>query len=280
MNDNVRRKPRRGSASQVAICIILAVVAVALIVPFVWMLLNSFKTNAEIIQGKSIIPLEWTTQNYTKVFSTVPIFNWLKNSVLVTVSATVIILFTSTLVGFVFAKYRFRFKNLIFWFLLATMMVPAQAIMIPSFLIINKIGLYDKLAALVIPGMISGFGIFLCRQFIEEVPDSLCEAALIDGAKDFYIYSRIILPLIRPAIGALTIFTFLQYWNDYLNPLLYINRPENMTLSLAISFFSSQRSSDVGAIMAAATLVMIPVTIVFLLFQKQFIKGIAITGMK
>lgn len=271
---------RKRTLVQLIVCLLLIVLAITIILPFVWMVLNSFKLQAEIIRAGSILPKNWTLRNYEKVFDTVPILGWLGNSVMVTVSATVIILFTSTLVGFVFAKYRFPGKNIFFWFILATMMVPAQATMIPSFLIINGIGLYDKLAALVIPGMISGFGIFLCRQFIEEVPDSLCEAALIDGAKDFYIYSRIILPLIRPAIGALTIFTFLQYWNDYLNPLLYINKQKNMTLSLAISFFSNERSSDVGAIMAAATLVMIPVTIVFLAFQKQFIKGIAITGMK
>lgn len=258
----------------------LSAFGILMTIPFVWMLLNSFKPRVEIMKGKSFLPQVWTLQNYVKVFESAPILSWFKNSVTVTLCATVIILFTSTILGFVFAKYRFKGKNIIFWFVLATMMVPVQATMIPSFLIVTKIGLYDKLGALVIPGMISGFGIFLCRQFIEDIPDSLCEAAIIDGATDFYIYRKIILPLIRPAIGALTIFTFLQYWNDYLNPLLYIGRPENMTLSLAISFFSSQRSSDAGAIMAAATLVMLPVVIVFLAFQKQFIKGIAITGMK
>lgn len=271
---------RKFSLSQLVLCLILLVTGAATILPFVWMLLNSFKLQAEIARGKTFLPAVWTLRNYSKVFDTVPIWGWLKNSATVTVAATLIILFTSTLVGFVFAKYRFRGKNLCFWLILATMMVPAQATMIPSFLLINQLGLYDKLAALVIPGMISGFGIFLCRQFIEEVPDSLCEAALIDGATDFYIYGRIILPLIRPAIGALTIFTFLQYWNDYLGPLLYINKPQNMTLALAISFFSNQRTADTGAIMAVATLVMLPVTLVFLGFQKQFIKGIAITGMK
>ena len=152
--------------------------------------------------------------------------------------------------------------------------------MIPSFLLINKLGLYDRLPSLVIPGMVGGFGIFLCRQFIEDIPNSLCEAAIIDGAKDFYIYFRIIVPLIRPAIGALAIFTFLAYWNEYMLPLIYLNKIENMTMSLAISFFSTQRSTDIGAIMAAATLVMLPVVVVFLIFQKQFIKGIAITGLK
>lgn len=258
----------------------LAVFSAVMLIPYVWMLLLSFKFQTEIAQANTFLPDVWTLRNYFKVFETVPMMHWFRNSVLVTVSATVIILFTSTLVGFVFAKYKFPFKNLAFWFIVATMMVPPQTTMIPSFLLINSLGLYDKLPSLVVPGMVGGFGIFLCRQFIEDVPDSLCEAALIDGAKDFYIYWRIILPLIRPAIGALTIFTFLQYWNEYMLPLLYLNNPKNMTLSLAISFFSTQRTTDIGAIMAAATLVMLPVTIVFLAFQKQFIKGIAIAGMK
>jgi len=265
---------------RIFVSVFLTIFAAIMIIPYLWMLLLSFKLQVEISKANTILPELWTLRNYFRVFEVVPIIRWFFNSVLVTVSATTIILFTSTLVGFVFAKYQFRFKNLVFWFILATMMVPPQTTMIPSFLLINKLGLYDKLPSLFISGMVGGFGIFLCRQFIEDVPNSLCEAARIDGAKDFYIYFRIILPLIRPAIGALGIFTFLQYWNEYMLPLLYLNKIENMTMSLAISFFSTQRTTDIGAIMAAATLVMLPVTIVFLIFQKQFIKGIAITGLK
>ena len=244
------------------------------------MLLLSFKFHREIIQANSFLPRVWTIQNYINVFRTVPMLHWFRNSVVSTSTATIIVLFTSTIIGFVFAKYDFRFKKIIFWFILATMMVPPQTTMIPTFLLINKIGLYDRLPSLIVPGMVTGFGIFLCRQFIEDIPNSLCEAAIIDGASSFYIYFRIIVPLIRPAIGALAIFTFLQYWNDYLRPLLYLNSINSYTLSLAITFFSSQRSSDIGAIMAAATMVMLPVAVVFFIFQKQFIKGIAITGMK
>ena len=140
--------------------------------------------------------------------------------------------------------------------------------------------MYDKLAALIIPRMVGGFGIYLCRQFIEDIPDSLCEAASIDGAGHLFIYFNIIIPLILPALSALAIFTFLERWNDYLGPLLYLSDPKNMTMPLALNFFSSQRQSDVGAIMAASALVMLPVTVLFLSLQKQFIKGIAITGMK
>ena len=259
---------------------LLVIFGILVIFPFVWMVLLSFKEQTEIRMANTFLPDKWVITNYFTVFRRVPILKWFMNSVVVTVTATTIILFTSSLIGFIFAKFIFRFKTFLFWFILATMMIPGQTTMIPSFLLISGIGLYDKLAALIVPGMIGGFGIFLCRQFIADIPDSLCEAAIIDGAGSFYIYFRIIIPLIRPAIGALAIFMFLQYWNDYMNPLLYISKPENMTMSLAITWFSDNRSTDFGATMAAATLVMLPVTVVFLAFQKQFIKSVAIAGMK
>ena len=265
---------------RVIICIIFGVFALAMTLPFLWMVLLSFKFQTEISQANTILPEIWTDSNYLRVFSEVPILRWFRNSAFVTISSTTLVVFTSTLIGFIFAKYQFRAKNLIFWLILGTMMVPPQTTMIPSFLLITNLRLYDRLLSLVIPGMVGGFGIFLCRQFIEEIPDSLCEAAVIDGAKDFYIYTRIIIPLIRPAIGALSIFMFLQFWNEYMLPLLYLSKPENMTLALAISFFSTQRTTDIGAIMATATLVMLPIAIVFFVFQKQFIKSIAVTGIK
>ena len=263
----------------VVIAIMLAL-GIIFLMPYAWMIVNSFKDKAEIMKGRSFWPEEFTLQNYVTVFTKAPIFSWFQNSVIISVSGTLIILFTSSLAGFVFAKYEFKYKQLAFWFILAMMMVPVQTTMIPSFLLIEKLGLYDSLAALIVPGMVGGFGIYLCRQFIEGIPDSLCEAASIDGANDMYIYWHIILPLIVPCLSALAIFTFLERWNDYLGPLLYLSDPKRMTMPLALSFFTDQRQSDVGAIMAAATLVMLPVTVVFLCFQKQFIKGIAITGMK
>lgn len=274
---STRQKKR---LAQFSIIFVMLLMGVLFLMPYAWMILNSFKDKAEIIKGKTFLPSEFLLKNYLTVMTKAPILSWFKNSVVVSTIGTVIVLFTSSLAGFVFGKYDFKAKNVIFWFILATMMVPAQTTMIPSFLLIEKLGMYDRLAALIIPGMVGGFGIYLCRQFIEDIPDSLCEAACIDGAGPVYVYWRIILPLIGPAVSALAIFTFLGKWNDYLGPLLYLGDPRNMTMPLALSFFTSQRQSDVGAIMAAATLVMLPVTIVFLCFQKQFIKGIAITGMK
>lgn len=271
---------RRRVVWQVVIIGIMILIGVVFLIPYAAMILNSFKDKTEIMKGRNFWPSRFIIANYITVFTNAPILSWFRNSVTVAVTGTLIMLLTSTLAGFVFAKFEFRGKKVIFWFILAMMMVPAQTTMIPSFLLINWLGLYDRLAALVVPGMVGGFGIYLCRQFIEDIPDSLCEAAAIDGASNLYIYRRVILPLIVPCISALAIFTFLEKWNDYLGPLLYLGDPKNMTMPLALSFFRGQRQADVGAIMAAATLVMLPVTVVFLCFQKQFVRGIAITGMK
>ena len=264
----------------VIVILVMTLIGLIFILPYVWMLLNSFKPLTEIAKGKTFWPKQWTMKNYHTVMTQAPIWKWLRNSVITSVSGTVIMLVTSSLAGFVFAKYSFKGKEFIFMVILATMMVPSQTTMIPSFLLVQGLGMYDSLLALIIPRMVGGFGIFLCRQFIMDIPDELVEAAHIDGANDMFIYSRVIVPLIRPALGALAIFTFLGQWNDYLGPLLYLSRTANMTMPLAINYFSIQHLSDVGAIMAAATLIMLPVTVVFLSFQKQFVEGIAITGMK
>jgi len=152
--------------------------------------------------------------------------------------------------------------------------------MIPSFLIINWVGLYNTIYALILPSMVSAFGVFLCRQFCADIPDSLFEVARIDGAGDFTIYLHIVIPLLRPCLAALAIFTSLQSWNEYLMPLLYIESVSDMTLPVALSYFTGFHARNTSAVMAAAALIMLPITVLFLVLQKQFIKGIALTGMK
>ncbi|QOX65134.1 carbohydrate ABC transporter permease [Anoxybacterium hadale] len=275
---NLRKKitPLRILGMLIAVVVIFAVV-----MPYLWMLLTSFKSTPEIMKNPDkILPIHWSINGYIKVLTRSPFFIWFTNSLLVSVSVTLLVLLTSSLTGYIFAKYQFRLKNLLFWLILASMMVPFSVTMIPNFLIVNKLGLYDSLAALIVPMMVSGFGIFLCRQFCEDIPDSICEAAKIDGAGDFRIYFTIILPLLRPCLAALAIFTFLESWNDYLRPLIMLEKVDSMTLPVALSFFSTQHGNDLSATMAAAALVMMPVTIVFLVFQKHFIKGIALTGSK
>ena len=261
--------------------VLLLLFALLVVSPFIIMLLSSFRTTSEMMKFPNhVLPIDWTLNGYEKVFSRAPVFRWFLNSVIITGSVTIGVLFTSTLTGFIFAKYRFPMKELLFWILLSTMMIPSQVTLIPSFLIINRLGWYNRLIALIVPSLVSVFGIFLARQFIEEIPDDLCSAGLIDGCGSWGLYFRVILPQIRPAISALAIFTFLGTWNDYLGPLIMLNDVDRMTLPLALTFFNTNHSMDLGATMSAATLVMFPVIVVFLAFQKQFVKGISITGMK
>jgi ABC-type glycerol-3-phosphate transport system permease component len=250
--------------------------------PYIWMLLLSFKRTREILTNpEKILPVNWTLASYVTVLTRAPFFNWFRNSVVVTASSTLIVLFTSSIAGFVLAKFKFRGREALFWIIMASMMVPYQAIMIPQFIIINSLGLYNTLLALIIPNMVSRFGIFLCRQFCGDIPNSLVEAAVIDGASCIKIYSHIMVPLLRPCLAALAIFAFLVNWNEYLSPLILIESVKNMTLPIAITYFTNGiHVTDYAACLAAAALIMVPVTIFFLALQKQFIKGVAITGIK
>ncbi len=271
----------RDFKSRVLIFAILLAASIIVVIPYIWMLSNSFKTTIETLTDPMhIIPQEFTLDGYIKVLTKSPFFKWLGNSIFITCFNTIVILFTSTLVGYVFARFKFRGRDFLFAMLVFTMMVPAQVTMITTFIIIDDIGLYDSVWALIIPSFVNVFGIYLCKQFCEEIPRELIESARIDGAGDFAIYWRIVIPQIRPAIGALAIFTFMEYWNDYLNPLIYLSSTEKMTLPLALSYFSTQHSTDLSATMAASALIMIPAAIVFIIFQKQFIKGLSMTGMK
>ena len=276
-----KQKITREQVIRFLIFIGLGLLAIIFVLPYIWMILNSFKSTREILMNpKNIIPESFTLAGYEKVLTQSPFFTWFKNSAFITITNTVVILFVSALVGYVFSKFEFRFKNIIFIIILATMMVPAQTTMIPSFLLISKLGLYNTAGALILPSFVNAFGIYLCKQFCDEIPKEIIESAKLDGASDLKIFFKIVIPMIRPALGALAIFTFLTYWNDYLNPLIMLSEVKKMTLPLALSFFAQQHMADLSAQMAASALIMIPVTIVFLAFQKQFIKGIAMTGMK
>ncbi|WP_342759084.1 carbohydrate ABC transporter permease [Kineothrix sedimenti] len=266
---------------KVLILLGLSIVTVIFLIPYFWMLSNSFKGTKELLMNpKHILPAEFTVMGYETVLFNSPFFIWLRNSLVVTITDVIVIVFTSALVGYIFSKFNFKGKNILFMILLATMMVPEQTTMIPKFLLMNQLKLYNSILSLIIPTFINAFGIYLCKQFCDELPKELIESAKIDGAGDMKIFFRMILPQIKPALGALSIFTFLERWNDYLNPLILLNSVEKMTLPLALSYFSSQHMADLSATMAASALIMIPSSIVFIIFQKQFIKGISMTGMK
>lgn len=259
----------------------MGVFSVIMMYPMAWMLVTSFKSNADIHKNKAkFFPAEWTVEGYRSAFEKAPIGDWLVNSIVITAVITFAVILTSTLIGYVFAKYEFKFKRSLFLLMLATMMVPPQVTMIPRYLMIQKMHLFNTRWALIVPGLVSAFAIYLARQFITDVPDSLCEAAKMDGAGPLRIYWSVILPNIKPAIGSIGIFTAMANWNDYLDPLLMLNDIDKMTLPLGLVMFDSQRSVDLAATMAAAAMIMMPMILIFVLFQRQFIKGMTMSGIK
>lgn len=274
-------KDKKNLKMRIVAFVCLFLLTIIFLAPYFWMLSNSFKGTKEILlEPNHMLPIKFTTSGYETVLTKSPFFTWMGNSLFITVTDTVVILFTSSIIGFVLSKYKFKLNRVFFYIILMTMMVPTTALMIPNFLLISNLGWYDKIASLIVPTFSNAFGIFLCKQFIDDLPKELFESAMLDHASDFKIYYKIVLPSIRPALGSLTIFTFLAIWNDYLTPLIMLNSSEKMTLPLALSYFATQHQTDLSATMAAASLIMIPASIVFIIFQKQFIKGISMTGMK
>lgn len=272
---------RRFTWLEGVIIAILLVCAAIMLLPYLWMVLSSFKSNLEIISSAtSFVPQNPTFDGYRAVFQEAPFLTWLLNSAVTAIIITAATLFTSALAGYIFAKFTFPGKKLMFLLVLATMMIPFQVIMIPTYLIISKLGLINNLAAIIVPSLISSYGVFLAKQFIEDIPRDLLEAARIDGAGELRIMWGIVMPLILPMLSALGIFTFMAAWNNYLWPLIAINDMDRMTVPMALVFFNGAHQVNYNVVMSAAVLITLPVIIVFLIFQKQFIKGLTMTGMK
>ncbi|QTH39769.1 carbohydrate ABC transporter permease [Cohnella sp. LGH] len=259
----------------------LLIGSLLMFVPYLWMILTSFKSNSEILTASNhLLPQEPTLSGYKKVLGEVPFFRWFLNSLSTSAIVTIGAMFTSALAGYIFAKFRFRGKRLLFVVILATMMVPFQIVMVPTYIIISKLNLVNDLSAIVIPYLVSAFGVFLAKQFIEAIPNELIEAARMDGASEFRTFWSLVLPQIKPALSALAIFSFMAAWNNYLWPLIILNEESKMTVPLALVFFNGQNVVNYNVVMSAAVLIMIPVVIIFLIFQKQFIKGLTMTGFK
>ena len=260
---------------------LFTVVAAIFTLPFFLMLSSAFKSSAEIARiPPTLFPRDPTFDSFRTVIEEAPYFRWFGNSLLVSISITAMVLLTSSLAGYIFAKFDFPGRDLIFVVLLMTMMVPFPVLLIPSYLIINELGLVNSLWALIVPAFASAFGIFLMRQFIAGIPNDLIEAARLDGASEWAIFGRIIVPLSRPPMAALGIFTFLAAWNDYLWPLIVINDIEKSTLPLALTFFNSQYAQRYDLVMAAAAMAVIPVIIVFVIFQRQIVNALVLAGLK
>lgn len=273
---------KKAVLGKAAVYVILILIALIMVIPFLWMLSASIKSDREVFQ---MSPFVWIPENpkwsnYSDIWTKIPFGKFVMNTVYLTLVVTVLQLLTSSFAAYSFAKLNFRHKNTLFLAYIATIAMPWQVYMVPQFIMMRKMGLNDKLLAIICLQAFSAFGVFMMKQFYEGIPDDLCEAARIDGMSEYRIYSSIMLPLSKPALSTLVIFTFVTTWNDYLGPLIYLKTQEKKTIQLGLKMFINQYSSDYGLIMAGSVLSLIPVLIVFLALQKYFVEGVASTGLK
>ena len=282
--DTVRRLLTSDRWTSVLIVIVLAVFSVAMFYPFIWLVFSSFKTGADIVHiPPKLLPEKWTLDGYRMVTdpNRVNLIQGYINSMLVTTGTVLSVLLTSSLGGYVFARLNFPGKKILFYFILGTTMVPFITLLIPLYMVMREFRILDTLWAVWIPSIFSSFGIFLCRQFIYGIPADMYESAKIDGAGDFKIWVNIILPLTKPVLAVLTIFTFLGAFNSYLWPLVVLNSEEHLTLPLLLARFATRfGGTDYQGVMAGSVLILLLPLIVFLMFRRYIVEGIALTGTK
>ncbi len=266
---------------QILLYAVLIIVTITMLFPFLWMLSSSIKLDKDIFS----FPIQWIPENpvwsnYIDIWTRIPLATFIKNTAKITLIVTFLQLLTSSFAAYAFSKLRFRGRDALFLAYVATIAIPWQAYMVPQFVMMREFGLNNTHLAIILLQAFSAFGVFMMKQFYEGIPDSLIEAARIDGMNDYQIYARIMLPLSKPALSTLTIFTFVNTWNDFLGPLIYLTRDELKTIQIGLRMFITQYSAEYGLIMAASVVVLIPVLIVFLSLQKYFVQGVAATGVK
>lgn len=269
---------RLGQAGYYIISILLAVLA---LIPFLWMISTSLKSRGALMS----IPIEWipaepTLDAYTEVFSRFPFLRTIGNSLFISVTFTLITLVSASMAAFAFAKLRFRGSGVILSIYIATMMIPTQVTMIPLFVVMNRLGLIDSYASVILPSMFKPFAVFLLVQQMKTIPNDYLDAARIDGAGLFHIYFRVALPLCIPTLATLAVTTFMESWNDYLWPLLMLTDRNKMTLPIALSTLNGQYNTEYNVLMAGSLISMIPIIIIYIAAQKQFKAGLMAGGIK
>jgi multiple sugar transport system permease protein len=278
-----QRAPWKHRASRSLLYAALIGLGIVAAVPFIWMILASFKTGAEIRQfPPTFVPNDPTLGNYGTIVNDpeLPLGLLYRNSLFIAVANVIATLFTSSLLGYVLAKYRFFGSQALFWFVIATMMIPAQVTMLPGYLILLQLGLLNNLWGLVLPSLIDAFGVFVMRQFILSISDDEIWSARVDGASEWRIYRSIVLPQLKPVLATLGMLTFMFHWNAYLWPLVVLTELEKRTLPVMLYWFSTQHTSQLQLVMAASVLMVIPVLIVFAASQKWIVRGLTLTGGK
>jgi multiple sugar transport system permease protein len=288
---------KRTSAYKIISLVILVILAVLFAFPLYWIVTGAFKSSADINSTSPVwFPTEWVTTNFAKLFSkrSAPLFQigslvgptvpgairWLVNTVFMAVIAMILTCITATMAGYALAKKRFVGRNLLFTLIVCAMALPKQVILIPLIREMSTLGLYDNIWAVILPTVGWPFGVFLMKQFSESIPGEMLEAARIDGASELRTFTSIVVPMVKPGIGALAIFTFINSWNDYFMQLIMLTSSSNLTISLGIATMQAENSTDYGLIMAGAALASVPIILVFIAFQKYFTQGITMGAVK
>jgi multiple sugar transport system permease protein len=268
-------------SKNVMLHLVIYALAIVVIAPFLWMILTSFKDMSEIyVYPPKWLPEKFNLDNYVNAFTAAPFGRYYLNSLIVAFAVTLGQLITCSMAAFAFARLRFKGRDILFYIFLGTMMIPYNVTMIPSFMVLYWLGWIDSYYALIVPGLASAFGTFLLRQFFITIPRELEEAAYIDGASRFQVLRRIIVPLAKPALATLAIFTFMGVFNDFIWALIVINSEQMQTVQLGLAIFRDRYLTEWDLLMAGSVTAVLPILIVFFFAQKYFIKGITLSGLK
>lgn len=276
------KKPKRISVGRIVLWGLVLLTCVMALFPFYWLIRSAFMTKNEIFaQPMHLLPEVWHPENFKQAFTTVPFGRYFINSILLVVANIIGKLFGSSLSAFGFSRLDFKGKGICFGLVISTMMIPWSVLLIPQFMIWTKVGLYNTYWPLILPAFfLDAFYIFLLRQFFQTIPKSYDEAAIVEGASTFHIYAKIILPLSKPALMTVCVFTFMYTWNDFIGPLIYLKDQNKFTVSLGLQQFISQYTTEWHLMMAAATVAVIPMIVMFFFAQRYFIEGITFSGIK
>ncbi len=260
---------------------VLIVTSVIALFPMYWLFVNAL---TPITSNPPLTPIlwpAWSLDNFRRLLEGNVFYkNWMLNSLMVSLAITIWHVLFDSMAGYAFAKRRFPGREIIFWLMLSTLMIPIHVTVIPLYIVTNRLGLIDNLLAVILPGTANAFGIFLMRQYIQTLPSELEEAARMDGANEPQVFWHVILPLSRPALGALAIFTFVRHWNDFLWPLIALTRPQNYTLTVGVANLQGEFATDYGVIFAGAALAALPMIVFFFAFQRQFLEGVRMGAVK
>ncbi|WP_154796361.1 carbohydrate ABC transporter permease [Occultella kanbiaonis] len=272
---------RRSVLGTIVLYVVLIAAAAVIMLPFFWMVTSSLKTNNQVFT----VPIQWfpdpvVWSNYVDIWAKSDMSTWLRNTLILSVTVTFLQVFTGSFAAYGFSKMRFPGRDVLFLAYIGTIAVPWQAYMIPQFILMSRFGLSNTLWAIIALQAFGAFGVFLMKQYYDSIPEELSEAARIDGLSEYSIWRRIVLPLSGPAVATLTLLTFVNTWNDYLGPLIYLRDRDLWTIQIGLKTFVSQYNAEYALIMTGSVLSVLPIAIIFMLGQRYFVQGIATAGLK